>query len=72
IDDGDWRDAELGASASDDCWRQWSLTWDDAQSGEHTVTVRAVDRNGDVQTEKVASPAPDGASGWHTVSLRVR
>ncbi|PZP13742.1 MAG: oxidoreductase [Brachybacterium faecium] len=72
IDDGDWQQADLGASANDDCWRQWSLTWEDALPGEHTVTVRAVDGTGQIQTSQRANPAPDGASGWHTVPLRVR
>lgn len=72
IDDGDWQQAVLGASANDDCWRQWSLTWEDALPGEHTVTVRAVDGTGQIQTSQRANPAPDGASGWHTVPLRVR
>ena len=72
IDDGDWQQADLGASANDDCWRQWSLTWEDAHPGEHTVTVRAVDGTGQIQTSQRANPAPDGASGWHTVPLRVR
>lgn len=72
IDDGDWQQADLGASANDDCWRQWSLTWEDALPGEHTVTVRAVDGTGQIQTSQRANPAPDGASGWHIVPLRVR
>ena len=71
IDDGEWRAAELGAEVSDDTWTQWSLRWEDAESGDHSVTVRATDGEGEVQTEERANPAPDGASGWHTVRFTV-
>jgi DMSO/TMAO reductase YedYZ molybdopterin-dependent catalytic subunit len=71
IDDGDWREAQLGAEVSDDTWSQWSLRWEDAAPGDHTVTVRATDGEGEVQTEERADPVPDGASGWHTVRFTV-
>ncbi|MGP9693534.1 molybdopterin-dependent oxidoreductase [Brachybacterium sp. AOP25-B2-12] len=72
IDDGDWRPAELGGEVNDDCWRQWSYTWEGATAGNHTVTVRATDGQGELQTEKRADPIPDGASGWHSIQFRVR
>ncbi|BBY79385.1 molybdopterin-dependent oxidoreductase [Mycolicibacterium pulveris] len=65
-----WRQADLGASYSDDTWRLWSFAWQ-AEPGPHTITVRATDNTGAVQTEQVADPVPDGASGWHTVSFTV-
>ncbi|MDN5599958.1 MAG: molybdopterin-dependent oxidoreductase [Brachybacterium sp.] len=71
IDDGDWREAELGAEVSQDTWVQWSLRWEDAEPGDHSVTVRATDGEGEVQTEERANPAPNGASGWHTVRFSV-
>ncbi|MCZ4326600.1 molybdopterin-dependent oxidoreductase [Brachybacterium paraconglomeratum] len=71
IDDGDWREAELGAEVSADTWTQWSLRWDDAAPGDHTVSVRATDGEGEVQTEERADPVPNGASGWHTVQFTV-
>lgn len=67
---GGWRHAELGASYSDDTWRLWRFAWQ-AEPGPHTITVRATDNTGAVQTEQVADPVPDGASGWHTVSFTV-
>lgn len=71
IDDGEWRPAELGAEVTADTWVQWSLRWEDAAPGEHTVSVRATDGEGEVQTEQRANPAPDGASGWHSVRFSV-
>jgi hypothetical protein len=70
IDNGDWRPADLGANYSNDTWRLWSYRWD-ATAGSHTITVRATDNTGAVQTETPASPAPDGATGWHQVAFEV-
>ena len=71
IDDGQWRPAELGAEVSADTWTQWSLRWEDAAPGDHTVAVRAVDGEGEVQTDERADPVPNGASGWHTVQFSI-
>ncbi|HEY8319520.1 MAG TPA: molybdopterin-dependent oxidoreductase [Amnibacterium sp.] len=70
IDDGPWRDCELGTEASIDVWRQWKYRWI-AERGTHTLRVRATDRNGLVQTAKVADVVPDGATGLHTVQVQV-
>jgi DMSO/TMAO reductase YedYZ molybdopterin-dependent catalytic subunit len=71
IDEGDWQPVDLGASYSNDTWRLWSFNWQAAQPGLHTITVRATDNTGAVQTAEEASPVPDGATGWHTVSFSV-
>ena len=34
--------------------------------------MRATDNTGAVQTADEASPVPDGATGWHTVSFAVK
>ena len=72
IDDGDWQPAQLGASYSNDTWRLWSFPWQAGDAGMHTITVRATDNTGAVQTSEQASPVPDGATGWHTVSFAVK
>ncbi len=70
IDDGPWQDADLAAEATIDTWRQWSYPWK-ATPGGHTLTVRATERGGAVQTEKRTKTVPDGASGWHSVVVTV-
>ncbi|MEU0989886.1 molybdopterin-dependent oxidoreductase [Streptomyces sp. NPDC005953] len=70
VDDGPWLRADLAAQHTVDTWRQWSLPWR-ATSGSHTLSVRATDRAGEIQTEKRAKTVPDGASGWHTVVVEV-
>ncbi|MBU3749795.1 MAG: oxidoreductase [Mycobacterium sp.] len=71
IDDGPWRPATLGAAYSADTWRLWTFDWQ-ADPGPHTVTVRATDNTGAVQAEQPAPPAPDGATGWPSISVQVR
>ncbi|HEY5249454.1 MAG TPA: molybdopterin-dependent oxidoreductase [Dermatophilaceae bacterium] len=70
VDDGGWQKARLAAEPSIDSWRQWVLPWD-AVRGSHTLTVRATDTEGVTQTQAQAPPAPDGATGWHTVTVSV-
>jgi DMSO/TMAO reductase YedYZ molybdopterin-dependent catalytic subunit len=72
IDEGDWRPADLGAGYSGDTWRLWSFNWQATRPGSHTVSVRATDNTGAVQTSDQADPVPDGATGWHTVSFAVK
>ncbi|QEV43851.1 molybdopterin-binding oxidoreductase [Streptomyces vinaceus] len=70
VDEGPWQDADLAAQDTADTWRQWSYRWQAAPGG-HTVTVRATDGAGAVQTEQRARTIPDGASGWHSVFVTV-
>lgn len=70
IDEGEWQEARLAADVSDDTWRQWLLEWD-AEPGEHVLQVRATDKSGDTQTEEVARPDPNGATGYHTIRVNI-
>jgi DMSO/TMAO reductase YedYZ molybdopterin-dependent catalytic subunit len=70
VDDGAWQDAELGAPISADTWRQYRYRWN-APTGRHRIQVRAIDAAGMVQTGESAPVVPDGATGWHTVSVTV-
>ena len=70
IDDGEWQEATLAALVTDDSWRPWLLDWT-ATPGSHQVQVRATDKTGATQTEDVAPPAPDGATGYHTRRIDV-
>lgn len=71
IDDGPWQPAQLGAAYSDQTWRLWSLPWQASAPGSHTITVRATDNTGAVQTSDVTPTVPDGATGWHSVNFTV-
>ncbi|MFI6626069.1 sulfite oxidase [Streptomyces sp. NPDC050528] len=70
VDDGPWQEARLAAEDTRDTWRQWSFPWQ-ATKGGHTLTVRATDRTGALQTAHRAQTIPDGASGRHSVVVTV-
>ena len=70
VDDGPWQPATLGAEDSVDTWRQWSYRWQ-ATPGRHRLQVRATNTAGVPQTAALADPAPDGATGWHTIGVDV-
>ncbi|MGA9277354.1 molybdopterin-dependent oxidoreductase, partial [Ilumatobacter sp.] len=73
VDEGEWRDAELGSVPSADTWVQWVYRWDtsDVERGGHTIEVRAIDGDGDPQAEERKAVAPDGAQGYHRIVIDV-
>jgi DMSO/TMAO reductase YedYZ molybdopterin-dependent catalytic subunit len=70
IDDGDWVEADLAAELNDVTWRQWSYAWE-ATPGRHSITVRATDRTGAIQTDERSEPFPSGATGQHQIIVLV-
>ncbi len=68
VDDGAWQPAVMSSEISNATWLQWKLVWN-APAGDHRIQVRATDGTGQVQTEASSPPAPDGARGYHTISV---
>ncbi|WP_405710959.1 MULTISPECIES: molybdopterin-dependent oxidoreductase [unclassified Streptomyces] len=71
VDGGKWHPARLAAADTRDTWRQWVWEWP-ATSGRHTLEVRATDGTGATQTGVRTGTVPDGATGWHSVTVDVR
>ena len=71
IDDGPWQETELAEQLNEDSWRQWRYRWDVREEGQHRLTVRATDGDGNVQTQERTEPFPNGASGWMTLAVVV-
>ena len=71
VDDGPWEAAALGAVANKSTWVQWVHRWE-AEPGEHVLRCRATDGSGTTQTARRRPPAPDGATGHHTIRVQVR
>jgi DMSO/TMAO reductase YedYZ molybdopterin-dependent catalytic subunit len=69
-EDTDWIEATLSEPLSENSWLQWSVEWD-APAGTHQIQVRATDGDGNVQTDEIRPPAPDGATGWHRINVSV-
>jgi hypothetical protein len=53
---------------ADTTWIQWRTNMTLA-SGNHQISVRATDGTGALQEVGPTPPAPDGARGWHTISV---
>ncbi|MDQ0801767.1 DMSO/TMAO reductase YedYZ molybdopterin-dependent catalytic subunit [Arthrobacter sp. SLBN-112] len=68
---GPWREADLATGLSADTWYQWKLAAD-LTPGQYEVQVRATDLTGRPQEETERPPAPDGATGFHTVRVDVK
>ena len=72
-DDGEtWNEARITEQPNPEgiAWSLWQYDWD-AESGQHTLVVRMITADGEVQTSDEASPLPDGSSGWHSVPVVV-
>ena len=61
---------EIAAPGTDETWVQWRTTWD-ATPGDHILQVRAIDGEGEVQSQGPKAVAPDGAEGWHAIRVGV-
>ena len=69
FDKGEWQPATLATALSDDTWVQWSLPWTPAEAKVYLIEVRATDKNGTVQSEDRVQPPPNGAEGWHAITV---
>ena len=70
VDDGDWQGCDLGEALGDESWVQWHREWTPT-SGRHRIRVRATDGDGVTQSEREVTPHPNGAEGWHTVTVNI-
>lgn len=70
IDEGEWREAELGGVPSNDTWVQWVYRWD-SEPGSHTIEARALDGEGEPQPSEPAPVAPNGAQGYHRIRIDI-
>lgn len=64
-----WRVATLGPELAKTTWRQWWIDWE-ARTGQHVISVRAPDGDGQLQPEFWRPADPNGAEGWHTIFLQ--
>jgi DMSO/TMAO reductase YedYZ molybdopterin-dependent catalytic subunit len=71
VDDGNWVEAVLRTPPlSPLTWVQWRLDWQ-PDPGKHTFTVRATDGEGSLQIVEESGVRPDGATGYHSVDVRI-
>jgi len=70
IDQHEWLPARLASAISVDTWCQWVYDWD-APKGAHLIEVRATNTSGTTQVNDRLSPFPNGAEGWHQITVEV-
>ncbi|GCE27276.1 hypothetical protein KDA_27600 [Dictyobacter alpinus] len=66
-----WKDATLEPPTSKDSWVFWKSTWQPTRAGDYTLTVRATDGTGAVQTSRRQGTVPNGATGFSRVKITV-
>ncbi|HLJ34497.1 MAG TPA: molybdopterin-dependent oxidoreductase [Ktedonobacteraceae bacterium] len=66
-----WNTATLQPALSQDSWVFWTWQWKPTTPGQYTLAVRATDGTGDVQTSRKQGTVPNGATGYHEVSVLV-
>ena len=71
IDDEPWEEAELAEVVGPDTWRQWEFRWlaTPGRASAHRARHRCRRLRAD---RRDRPPAPSGATGWHTINVRVR
>jgi hypothetical protein len=74
LDDGrTWHEAETKAPLSRWAWVLWRYDWSPDKKGTYAITVRGIDKAGNVQEpgSLFGRSYPDGAKGYHSVEVPV-
>ncbi|MBI3966959.1 MAG: hypothetical protein HY329_15100 [Chloroflexi bacterium] len=66
-----WREAAVKERMSDHAWQLWAFEWKPEKDDSYLVAVRATEGTGAVQVQTMTDPAPNGATGYHTLVLTV-
>jgi hypothetical protein len=70
VNEGEWRIVDSDRPLSPLTWVLWRASLD-LPSGEHEITVRAIDGKGEIQTERKSSTHPNGATGYHSKTITI-
>jgi len=67
IDGGPWMPATLDESEQAEfAWRIWTLNWDSPAPGEHSITSRAIDVQGNIQPAMTDSKIANKRTYWES------
>ena len=64
-----WKTATIKEPLSRYTWVLWTAGFIPEGVENYQIVVRSTDKNGKVQTSKLNQPFPDGATGYHTISV---
>jgi DMSO/TMAO reductase YedYZ molybdopterin-dependent catalytic subunit len=64
-----WQDAQLDPPLSQDSWVLWIFQWHPTDRGQFTLVARATDGSGQLQASQKQGTVPNGATGYHEVTV---
>lgn len=65
-----WKTAKIKEPLSQYTWVLWTTGFIPEQGiDNYKIVVRATDKKGKIQTSELRKPFPDGATGYHTISV---
>ena len=65
-----WKTAKIKEPLSQYTWVLWTAGFIPKEGiDNYKIVVRATDKKGKIQTSEVRKPFPDGATGYHTISM---
>ena len=64
-----WKTAKIKEPLSRYTWILWTTGFIPEKVENYKIIVRATDKNGEVQSSELNNPFPDGATGYHTISV---
>jgi DMSO/TMAO reductase YedYZ molybdopterin-dependent catalytic subunit len=64
-----WRDAVIKEPLSQYSWVLWAAELNLTSQQQQSLTVRATDKGGNVQTSEIREPFPDGATDYHMINV---
>lgn len=74
VDFGPWQACRLGEAdgpgLEGEAWVQWLHLWE-PEPGRYRIRVRAFGSDGTMQSPERVAPAPNGAEGYHEISVTV-
>jgi DMSO/TMAO reductase YedYZ molybdopterin-dependent catalytic subunit len=65
-----WETAEIKEPLGPYSWVLWHKRWTPGEAGSYRLVVRAADGLGDMQTSIQSPPAPNGSSGYHSITVK--
>jgi DMSO/TMAO reductase YedYZ molybdopterin-dependent catalytic subunit len=67
-----WQLAQLKPALSKDSWVFWTYQWRPTKSGDYKITARATDGTGATQNAQKQGTVPNGATGYHQITVIVQ
>ena len=64
-----WKTAQIKDPLSRYTWVLWTAGYVPPDVKNYKIIVRATDQTGKVQTSELTKPFPNGATGYHTVTV---